>query len=75
MSGTESGFAMCPYGDWHARELELLVDLCGLSEMEAIVAGTHTSARAIGAEEDVGSLQVGRYGDVLIVRGDVLGTA
>jgi len=72
MAGTESGFAMCPYGDWHARELELLVDLCGLSAMEAIVAGTHTNARAIGADADVGSLQVGRYGDVLLVRGDPL---
>jgi imidazolonepropionase-like amidohydrolase len=72
MAGTESGFAMCPYGDWHAREMELLVDLCGLSPMEAIVAGTHTNARAIGADADVGSLQVGRYGDVLLVRGDPL---
>jgi imidazolonepropionase-like amidohydrolase len=72
MAGTESGFAMCPYGDWHARELELLVDLCGLSAMEAIVAATYTNARAIGADADVGSLQAGRYGDVLIVRGDPL---
>lgn len=72
MSGTESGFSMCPYGDWHARELELLVDLLGFSEMEAIVAGTQTNARAIGAEGDVGSLQPGRYGDVLIVRSDPL---
>jgi imidazolonepropionase-like amidohydrolase len=72
MSGTESGFSMCPYGDWHARELELLVQLCGLSPMEAIVAATFTNARAIGADQDVGSLQAGRYGDVLIVSGDPL---
>jgi len=72
MSGTESGFAMSPYGDWHARELELLVDLVGLSPMEAITAATHTNARAIGWEKEVGSLAVGCYGDLLIVDGDPL---
>jgi imidazolonepropionase-like amidohydrolase len=72
MAGTESGFAMSPYGDWHARELELLVDLCGLTPMEAIVAGTYTNARAIGLEADVGSLQAGRYADILLVDGDPL---
>lgn len=72
MAGTESGFSMCPYGDWHARELELLVSLCGLSPLEAITAATYTNARAIGADQDVGSLTPGRYGDVLIVRGNPL---
>jgi hypothetical protein len=68
MSGTESGFSMCPYGDWHGRELELLVDLCGLSPMAAITAATYTNARAIGADQDVGSLQPGRFADVLLLR-------
>lgn len=72
MSGTESGFAMCPYGDWHARELELLVSLIGLSPMQAIIAATSTNATAIGWEKDVGSLTVGCYGDLLIVDGDPL---
>ncbi len=72
MSGTESGFAMCPYGDWHARELELLVSLIGLSPMQAIIAATSTNAKAIGWEKDVGSLTVGCYGDLLIVDGDPL---
>lgn len=68
MSGTESGFSMCPYGDWHGRELELLVDLCGLPPMAAITSATLTNAQAIGAERDVGSLQTGRFGDVLVLR-------
>jgi imidazolonepropionase-like amidohydrolase len=72
MSGTESGFSMCPYGDWHGRELELLVTLCGLSPMEAIVAATATNARAIGWEQDVGTLEVGRYGDLLLLDGNPL---
>ena len=72
MSGTESGFAMCPYGDWHARELELLVSLIGLSPMQAIIAATSTNAKAIGWEKDVGSLTVGCYGDLLIIDGDPL---
>jgi imidazolonepropionase-like amidohydrolase len=72
MAGTESGFAMSPYGDWHARELQLLVDLCGLSPMEAIIAATSTNAKAIGWEKDVGSLVPGSYADFLLLDGDPL---
>jgi imidazolonepropionase-like amidohydrolase len=72
MSGTESGFSMCPYGEWHARELELLVNLCGLSTMDAICAATSNNARAIGLEKDVGLVQPGRLADLLVIDGDPL---
>lgn len=72
MAGSESGFSMCPYGEWHAKEIELLVSLFGLSPMDAILAMTRNNAQAIGWDNDVGTLQVGRYGDILIVDGDPL---
>jgi len=34
--GTDTGFATTPYGEWHAREMQLLVDYAGLSRLEAI---------------------------------------
>jgi imidazolonepropionase-like amidohydrolase len=72
MAGSESGFSMCPYGEWHAREIELLVKLFGLTPMDAILAMTRNNANAIGWQNDVGTLQVGRYGDILIVDGNPL---
>ena len=72
MAGSESGFSMSPYGEWHAREIELLVNLFGLSAMDAILAMTRNNARAIGWEEDVGTLEIGRFGDILLVDGDPL---
>ena len=63
---------MSPYGEWHAREIELLVSLFDLSPMDAILAMTRNNAVAAGWEKDVGTLQVGRFGDILLVDGDPL---
>src|SRR5262249_31709512 len=48
MVGSEAGFSVTPYGEWHAREIELLAKLAGLSNMQAIVAATRTNAKALG---------------------------
>jgi imidazolonepropionase-like amidohydrolase len=72
MAGSESGFSVTPYGQWHARELELMVKLLGLSPMEAIVAGTHTNAEVLGWGAETGTLEPGRLADILIVEGDPL---
>lgn len=71
MCGTDSGFATTPYGEWHARELELLVKYVGLTPMQAIVAGTKNAAFTV-APDEVGSLEKGRWADILIVEGDPL---
>jgi imidazolonepropionase-like amidohydrolase len=72
MSGSEAGFSVTPYGEWHARESELLVKLIGLSPMEAIVAATRTNARALGWDDRVGTLERGKLADVLVLEGDPL---
>jgi len=54
-----------------AHELMELVD-CGLSPMDAIVAGTRGSADALGILERVGTLEPGKLADLVIVDGSPL---
>jgi adenine deaminase len=70
--GTDTGFAMTPYGEWHARELELLVTYAGLTPLEAITAGTANGARMLGLDDEVGQIRAGMLADVLVVDGDPL---
>jgi imidazolonepropionase-like amidohydrolase len=69
-AGTDSCNTM-PFGG-HARELHLLVDLAGMSSMEALMAATSSAARALGIEADTGSLLPGKSADLLVVEGDPL---
>ena len=72
ISGTDTGFAATPYGEWHARELELLVRYAGMTPLEAIKAATHDTAVVLGPGADVGSIEVGKGADVIVVDGDPL---
>ena len=42
----------------------------GMTPMEAIQAATRNAARALGRENDVGAIAVGRFGDLIAVSGD-----
>ena len=44
----------------------------GMSPLEAIQAATRNAAQALGREADVGAIAVGRFGDLIAVRGDPL---
>jgi imidazolonepropionase-like amidohydrolase len=68
--GTDSGFSLTPYGEWHARELELLMDYAGLTSLEAIQAGTSNGALMLGLEGRVGVVAPGMIADLIIVDGD-----
>jgi len=70
MTGTDSGFAVTPFGEWHARELEMLMTYAGLSSLEAIQAATSNGALAIGLDGQVGSVEEGMLADLLLVDGD-----
>lgn len=70
--GTDTGFAVTPYGKWHARELELLMIYAGLSPLEAITAGTSAGARMVGLDGEVGAVRAGYLADLLIIDGDPL---
>ncbi len=55
----------------YVRELEARVE-AGFTEAEALLAGTLDSARALGMGDELGSLEVGKLADVLVVEGDPL---
>jgi imidazolonepropionase-like amidohydrolase len=71
MCGTDSGFAVTPYGEWHARELELFVDLLGMSPLQAITCGTRNSSITVDGQ-NTGTLEKGKFADLLVVDGDPL---
>jgi imidazolonepropionase-like amidohydrolase len=52
-----------------AEEFALLVK-AGLPPMEAIFTATRNAAELIGKPEDIGSVQTGRYADIIAVSGD-----
>jgi len=70
--GTDAGFSVTPYGEWHARELALLMQYAGLSAHEAILAGTVNAAPMVGLEGRVGEIAPGYLADVIVVDGDPL---
>lgn len=72
LTGSETGFAVTPVGEWHARELEMFVEYMGMSPMDAIVAATRNGAFAMRMEGELGTLEPGRIADVLVVDGDPL---
>jgi imidazolonepropionase-like amidohydrolase len=71
LCGTESGFSITPYGEWHWRELQVMVDDLGLTPLQALAAGTSEAARALGRHGELGLLKAGAPADVIVVKGDV----
>ena len=72
MLGSDSGFAVTPYGEWHARELEYYVDYLGFTPAEAIICATKNNREFLREHNDVGILEVGRYADIIVVDGNPL---
>ena len=73
LCGTESGFSLTPYGEWHYRELEIFVKDLDFTPLEAIQAGTSACARALRLDGETGAIEAGRLADVLMVDGDPSG--
>lgn len=65
--GTDAG--VVPHGT-NTHEFVLLVQWGGMSNMDAIVAGTSNGAKLLGWEKKVGSLTAGRWADIVAVSGD-----
>jgi imidazolonepropionase-like amidohydrolase len=66
--GTDQGLA--PHGT-NAQEFALMVR-AGMTPMDAIKAATSSAADLIGDPADIGSVQPGRYADIIAVAGDPL---
>lgn len=71
LTGSEAGFSLVPYGDWHYREMEVFVKYFGLSPLEAIQCGTQKSAFGIKMEGEVGVIAPGYRADIICVSGKV----
>jgi imidazolonepropionase-like amidohydrolase len=66
--GTDSGVSK--HGD-NAKEFQYLV-IAGMSPMEAITSATVTAAKHIEMFDKIGSLEAGKYADMIAVDGDPL---
>jgi len=64
---TGAGGVLPGFGD--QREIELLVE-AGLSPVEAIKVATLDGARALGREEELGTVAVGKRADLVLIKGD-----
>jgi imidazolonepropionase-like amidohydrolase len=70
LCGSESGFSLTPYGDWHYRELQVFVEALGLTPLQAISCATRECAVALGLAGQVGELTEGQLADLLLFDGD-----
>ena len=69
--GTDSGGADFAFFGFFHRELENLVEV-GLSPYEALRCATVTNAEILGMEEDIGTLEPGKYADMVVVEDNPL---
>lgn len=72
MTGTDSGFAVTPYGEWHAREIEIFVNDLGFTPAQALRAATQVTAGFMAKGASLGVLEPGRSADFIAVAGSPL---
>ena len=71
LTGSEAGFSMVPYGDWHYREMEVFMKYFGLSALEAIQCATQKGAFALRMDGETGVIAPGYQADIICVKGKV----
>src|SRR6476646_404341 len=72
LTGTDTGFAVTPYGEWHAKELELFVNDLGFTPAAAIRAATEVNGRFMTEAGDIGVLAESRAADFIVWDGSPL---
>ena len=65
-TGSDSGFIWQLYGFAYIRELELLRE-AGFHPLEVIRSATLNGAEALGMDHDIGSIEVGKLADFVLV--------
>jgi len=70
--GTDSGIPMKFHCQSTWNELDVWVRVMGIDPMEAIRAATYWGAVMMGVEKQWGTVSVGKYADIIAVRGNVL---
>lgn len=69
LAGSESGWSPVPYGHWHAREMQIFVELLGMTPLQAIHANTLAVTRLMRRGDEIGKVEAGRLADLLVVPG------
>ena len=72
LTGTDSGFAITPYGEWHAREIEIFVKYLGMRPAEALRCATSVSTRILRGGDKLGRIEAGAKADLVVIDGDPL---
>jgi imidazolonepropionase-like amidohydrolase len=71
LCGSDTGNTpIMPYGEFHSREAEILVEFGGHTPMEAIMAMTSKNAITMGLENELGQIKPGMLADVIMLRAD-----
>jgi hypothetical protein len=70
-AGSDNGFIYQLYGFGFIRELELLRE-AGFHPLEVIRSATLYAAQALGADKEIGSVEVGKLADIAIVNANPL---
>ena len=65
-TGSDSGFIFQLYGFAYIRELELLRE-AGFHPLEVIRAATLNGAEALGMDDEIGSIEVGKKADIIVI--------
>ena len=68
--GGDYGFAWNPHGDY-AKELTFFVDFVGFTVPEVVKCATKTGAEIMGLADEIGTLEVGKLADILVVNADI----
>lgn len=65
-TGSDSGFIFQLYGFAYVRELELLRE-AGFHPLEVIRSATLNGAQALGVEDQIGTIEIGKLADLVLV--------
>ncbi len=65
-AGSDSGFIYKLYGFGYIRELELLRE-AGFHPLEVIRSATLAGAEALGLDDEIGSIEIGKRADMIII--------
>jgi imidazolonepropionase-like amidohydrolase len=70
--GSETGFAVTPYGEFSARELQLMMRFIGIDAAEALQMSTNRNRVVLRQGRDYDSLAPGKMADFVVFDGDPL---
>jgi imidazolonepropionase-like amidohydrolase len=68
LAGTDAGYSgVIPGFDLH-NELKIMVENCGASTLQALQSSTILPAKAYNLDKDLGTIEKGKYADMLILK-------